>query len=167
MGSLKTRMIVFVLAILTVVSALLCGVAYVKTREALLASINQQIEQAAAAKMSFVTEWVASRCHRCLDAGALRQRGIEAGSRPGQGSGRAGRHVHRPTGQDDDAVLASNAGAAGLRSDRSAVVRRRRGVAECDCLAALHRRVDQTTDHHLRQGAARRDGGQTGSGRRG
>ena len=46
---------------LTVVSALLCGVAYVKTREALLASIHQQIEQAAAAKVSFVTEWVTSR----------------------------------------------------------------------------------------------------------
>ncbi len=61
MRSLKIRMIVFVLAILTVVSALLCGVAYVKTREALLASIHQQIEQAAAGKMSFVTEWVSSR----------------------------------------------------------------------------------------------------------
>ena len=61
MGSLKNRMIVFVLVILAVVSALLCGVAYVKTREALLASIHQQIEQAAAAKVSFVTEWVTSR----------------------------------------------------------------------------------------------------------
>jgi len=61
MGSLKTRTIVFVLIILTVVSALLCWVAYTKTREALLASIHQQIEQAAAAKVSFVTEWVTSR----------------------------------------------------------------------------------------------------------
>ena len=61
MGSLKNWMIVFVLVILAVVSALLCGVAYVKTREALLASIHQQIEQAAAAKVSFVTEWVTSR----------------------------------------------------------------------------------------------------------
>jgi len=54
-------MIVFVLAVISVISALLCGVAYLKTREALIGSIHQQIDQAAAAKVSFVTEWVASR----------------------------------------------------------------------------------------------------------
>jgi methyl-accepting chemotaxis protein len=54
-------MIVFVLVVISVISALLCGVAYVKTREALIGSIHRQIDQAAAAKVSFVTEWVASR----------------------------------------------------------------------------------------------------------
>ena len=37
--SLKTRMIAFVLVVIASISALLCGVAYVKTKDALLESI--------------------------------------------------------------------------------------------------------------------------------
>ena len=61
MASLKARMIAFVLIVIALVSALLCGVAYWRMKDAMLESINSQIEQAAGAKVSFVTEWVGSR----------------------------------------------------------------------------------------------------------
>ncbi|MBK1681268.1 chemotaxis protein [Rhodocyclus tenuis] len=61
LGSLKVRMIAFVLIVIALVSSLLCGVAYWKLKEALSESINDQINLAAAAKVSFVTEWVSSR----------------------------------------------------------------------------------------------------------
>jgi methyl-accepting chemotaxis protein len=61
MTSLKARMIVFVLVVIAVISALLCGVAYWKMKASLSDSVTRQIDQAAAAKVSFVTEWVASR----------------------------------------------------------------------------------------------------------
>lgn len=51
----------FVLAVIGTISIVLCGIAYTKAKTALLESIHQQIEQAASAKVSFVTEWVASR----------------------------------------------------------------------------------------------------------
>ena len=60
-SSLKARMITFVLIVIVVISALLCGVAYWKMNDAMSESIDSQIDQAAAAKVSFVTEWVASR----------------------------------------------------------------------------------------------------------
>ncbi len=60
-SSLKARMIAFVLAVIAVVSALLCGVAYWKMKESMSESIYSQIDQAAAGKVSFVTEWVLSR----------------------------------------------------------------------------------------------------------
>ena len=59
--SLKARMVAFVLLVMLVISVALCGVAYVKSRDALVDSIRGQIDQAAAAKVSFVTEWVTSR----------------------------------------------------------------------------------------------------------
>ena len=61
MASLKTRMIAFVLIVIALVSSLLCGVAYWRMQEAMRDSINSQIDQAAAAKVSFVSEWVESR----------------------------------------------------------------------------------------------------------
>ena len=61
MATLKARMIAFVLAVIAIISSLLCGVAYWRMRDAMLESINTQIEQAAASKVSFVSEWVASR----------------------------------------------------------------------------------------------------------
>ena len=61
MASLKARMIIFVIIVIAGISSLLCGVAYWKMKDALLESISSQIDQAAAAKVSFVTEWVASR----------------------------------------------------------------------------------------------------------
>ncbi len=60
-NSLKARMITFVLVVVTMISAALCGVAYWKTSDALGESIRGQIDQAAAAKVSFITEWVSSR----------------------------------------------------------------------------------------------------------
>jgi len=59
--SLKARMVVFVLAVMTVVSVLLCGVAYWKMKESLVESIHGEIDQAALAKVSFVSEWVTTR----------------------------------------------------------------------------------------------------------
>ncbi len=61
MTSLKARMIAFVLAVIAVISSLLCGVAYWRMRESMFASISTQVEQAAGAKVSFIGEWVASR----------------------------------------------------------------------------------------------------------
>lgn len=59
--SLKGKMIAFMLIVIATISSLLCGVAYWKMREAMTESIYNQIDQAAEAKVSFVTEWVASR----------------------------------------------------------------------------------------------------------
>lgn len=60
-SSLKARMIAFVLIVIIVISTLLCGVAYWKTKDAMSEAIYSQIEQAANAKVSFVSEWVSSR----------------------------------------------------------------------------------------------------------
>lgn len=60
-SSLKARMIAFMLVVIIVISTLLCGVAYWTMKEATSESINSQINQAAAAKVSFVSEWVSSR----------------------------------------------------------------------------------------------------------
>ena len=60
-SSLKARMIAFVLLVIVVISTLLCGVAYWKMKDAMSESIYSQIDQAAAAKVSFVSEWVSSR----------------------------------------------------------------------------------------------------------
>ena len=60
-SSLKARMIAFVLVVIVVISTLLCGVAYWKMRDAMSEAIYSQIEQAANAKVSFVSEWVSSR----------------------------------------------------------------------------------------------------------
>ena len=54
-------MIAFVLVVIVVISTLLCGVAYWKMRDAMSEAIYSQIEQAANAKVSFVSEWVSSR----------------------------------------------------------------------------------------------------------
>ena len=54
-------MIAFVLLVIVVISTLLCGVAYWKMKDAMSESIYSQIDQAAAAKVSFVSEWVSSR----------------------------------------------------------------------------------------------------------
>ena len=59
--SLKSKMIAFVLVVIAIVSILLCGVAYWKMKDAMIESITSQIDQAAAAKVSFVSEWVSSR----------------------------------------------------------------------------------------------------------
>ena len=59
--SLKVRMTAFVLAVIAVISILFCGVAYWKMKEAMVGAIYEEINQAAAAKVSFVSEWVSSR----------------------------------------------------------------------------------------------------------
>ena len=61
LSSLKAKMITFVLIVIALISVLLCGVAYWKMKEAMTDSIYTQIDQAAAAKVSFVSEWVSSR----------------------------------------------------------------------------------------------------------
>ena len=61
MKSLRARIVVFVLFVVTTLSILLCGIAYWKMRESLLNSIQEQIGMAATSKVSFVTEWVTSR----------------------------------------------------------------------------------------------------------
>ena len=59
--SLKARMAAFVLAVIAVISILFCGVAYWKMKEAMTEAIYSQVDQAAIAKVSFVSEWVSSR----------------------------------------------------------------------------------------------------------
>ncbi|WP_232219894.1 methyl-accepting chemotaxis protein [Pseudogulbenkiania sp. MAI-1] len=54
-------MLTFVLMILMTISLLFGGVAYWKMREALLSSISEQVIQTAHNKVSFITEWVATR----------------------------------------------------------------------------------------------------------
>ena len=54
--SLKARMAAFVLAVIAVISILFCGVAYWKMKEAMTEAIYSQVDQAAAAKVSFVSE---------------------------------------------------------------------------------------------------------------
>ncbi|EEG09042.1 methyl-accepting chemotaxis protein [Pseudogulbenkiania ferrooxidans] len=61
MKSLRTRMMVFVIAVVVLLSALLTGAAYWQMRSSLLESIRNEIHQAASGKTSFVTEWVQSR----------------------------------------------------------------------------------------------------------
>ncbi|WP_018152456.1 methyl-accepting chemotaxis protein [Leeia oryzae] len=61
MKSIRSRVIVFVLTIVVLLSALFSGVAYYKMRESLLEGIYAEINQAAASKVSFVSEWVQSR----------------------------------------------------------------------------------------------------------
>ena len=61
LSSLKARMIAFVLVVIVVISTLLCGVAYWKMKDAMSDATYSQIEQAANAKVSFVSEWVSSR----------------------------------------------------------------------------------------------------------
>ncbi|NJA87659.1 methyl-accepting chemotaxis protein [Rhodocyclus tenuis] len=60
-SSLKAKMITYVLIIIALLSLLFCGAAYWKMKSSLLESINSEIEQAAAGKVSFLTEWVSSR----------------------------------------------------------------------------------------------------------
>ncbi|MTD32704.1 HAMP domain-containing protein [Paludibacterium sp. dN 18-1] len=61
MMSLRTRMLAFVLLILTGLSLTFCGVAYWKMKDVLLSSIQQQVALTAHDKVSFITEWVATR----------------------------------------------------------------------------------------------------------
>ena len=60
-SSLKSKMITFVLIVIAVISTTLCGVAYWKMQDAMVESINSQIDLAATSKVSFVSEWVAAR----------------------------------------------------------------------------------------------------------
>ncbi|MCB6183330.1 methyl-accepting chemotaxis protein [Leeia sp. TBRC 13508] len=61
MTSIRTRVIVFVLTIVVLLSALFSGVAYYKMRESLVTGVYAEINQTAAGKVSFVSEWVQSR----------------------------------------------------------------------------------------------------------
>ncbi len=61
LDSLKARMTAFVLMMIAIISALFCGVAYWKMKEAMTEAIYSQVDQAASAKVSFVSEWVSSR----------------------------------------------------------------------------------------------------------
>ncbi|WP_460746100.1 PDC sensor domain-containing protein, partial [Microvirgula curvata] len=61
MKSLRSRMVAFVILIITLLSILFCVVVYSKMSSALLSSVHGEIDQAASNKVSFVTEWVNSR----------------------------------------------------------------------------------------------------------
>ena len=61
LDSLKTRMTAFVLMMIAIISVLFCGVAYWKMKESMTEAIYSQVDQAASAKVSFVSEWVSSR----------------------------------------------------------------------------------------------------------
>ena len=59
--TLRTRLMVFVLAVLTALSVAFCSVAYWKMSEALEHEIHEEIRMSAESKISFVAEWVGSR----------------------------------------------------------------------------------------------------------
>ena len=61
MKSLRSKMVAFVILIITLLSILFCVVVYSKMSSALLSSVYGEIDQAASNKVSFVTEWVNSR----------------------------------------------------------------------------------------------------------
>ena len=61
MKSLRSKMVAFVILIITLLSILFCVVVYSKMSSALLSSVHGEIDQAASNKVSFVTEWVNSR----------------------------------------------------------------------------------------------------------
>ena len=59
--TLRTRLMVFVLLVLTALSVVFCTVAYLKMSSALEQEIQNEIKMAADNKVSFVSEWVDSR----------------------------------------------------------------------------------------------------------
>ncbi|MDC7714729.1 methyl-accepting chemotaxis protein [Vogesella sp. LYT5W] len=61
MMSLRTRLMAFVLLVLTVLAVMFCAVAYWKMSDALSSAIRNEINQAANSKASFVAEWVSTR----------------------------------------------------------------------------------------------------------
>lgn len=61
MTSLRTRILVFVVLMLTVLSLVFCGIAYWKMRDAILNEISKEISQVAANKISYITEWTTVR----------------------------------------------------------------------------------------------------------
>jgi len=58
--TLRTRLMVFVLLVLTALSVVFCTVAYWKMSSALEQEIQNEIKMAADNKVSFVSEWVDS-----------------------------------------------------------------------------------------------------------
>ncbi|MGL5632771.1 MAG: methyl-accepting chemotaxis protein [Azovibrio sp.] len=61
MTSLRTRILVFVVLMLTVLSLTFCGIAYWKMRDAILYEINNEISQVVNNKISYITEWITVR----------------------------------------------------------------------------------------------------------
>ncbi|WP_240801201.1 methyl-accepting chemotaxis protein [Vogesella mureinivorans] len=59
--TLRTRLMIFVLLVLTTLSVVFCTVAYLKMSSALEQEIQNEIKMAADNKVSFVSEWVDSR----------------------------------------------------------------------------------------------------------
>ncbi len=58
MTSLRTRILVFVILMCTVLSLALCGIAYWKMQEAILNEIEKEVAQIADSKISYINEWI-------------------------------------------------------------------------------------------------------------
>lgn len=61
MHSLRSKILSFVLLILVVLSLVFCTVVYINMKQALLSSVQSEVQHTAADKVSFITEWVSSR----------------------------------------------------------------------------------------------------------
>ena len=59
--TIRTRLMMFVLLVMTASTAVFCGIVYFKMSQALEEEISRAINLAADNKASFVTEWVQSR----------------------------------------------------------------------------------------------------------
>ena len=71
MRTLRSKLLVFVLAMLVAISLLFCGVVYWKMKDALLSSVRDQVTQTASSKVSFITEWVSS--HQSIVGSSLQR----------------------------------------------------------------------------------------------